>query len=261
MILDDIVSKKKITLEKSEYCFDALKIAESVKDTSVLDFYEALSKDGLSIIGEVKKASPSRGVIKDNFNPVEIAKQYENAVDAVSVLTEEHFFMGSPDYLKEIHKEISLPLLRKDFIISPLQIFEARELGASAVLLIVAILSEKRVLREFLNIVYGLKMSALVEVHNERELETALLAGAKIIGVNNRNLYDFSEDINTTVRLSKMIPDGVLAVSESGIHTMEDIEIIKEAGVSAVLVGESFMRCGDIAKKAEVFKRAYEGKN
>ena len=127
MILDDIVSKKKITLEKNEYCFDALKIAESVKDTSVLDFYEALSKDGLSIIGEVKKASPSRGVIKDNFNPVEIAKQYENAVDAVSVLTEEHFFMGSPDYLKEIHKEISLPLLRKDFIISPLQIFEARE--------------------------------------------------------------------------------------------------------------------------------------
>jgi len=261
MILDDIVARKKITLEESGYCFDALQTAESIKNDTVSDFYEALAKDGLSIIGEVKKASPSRGVIKEDFNPVEIAKQYANAVDAVSVLTEEHFFMGSPDYLTEIHKEISLPLLRKDFIISPLQIFEARELGASAVLLIAAILGEKRVLKEFLNIVHGLKMNALVETHNEKEIELALSAGAKIIGINNRNLYDFSEDINTTVRLSEIIPDGVLTVSESSIHTPEDIKVISGAGISAVLVGESFMRCDDIVKKAEVFRKAYECAN
>ncbi len=261
MILDDIIERKKITLEKSGYRFDALKTAESIKNDRVSDFYGALAKDGLSIIGEVKKASPSRGVIKEDFNPVEIARQYENAVDAVSVLTEEHFFMGSPDYLTEIHKEVALPILRKDFIISPLQIFEARELGASAVLLIAAVLKEKRVLKEFLDIVHGLKMNALVETHDEKELETAISAGARIVGINNRNLYDFSEDINTTVRLSKMVPDGVLIVSESSIHTPEDIKIVREAGVSAVLVGESFMRCDNIVKKAEVFRNAYGGTN
>lgn len=256
MILDDIVAKKKISLLNSEYSFDIKRIYENMESNPVPDFYKALAKEGLSIIGEVKKASPSRGVIKEDFNPVEIAKQYENAVDAVSILTEEHFFMGSPDYLEKIHKKVSLPLLRKDFIISPLQIFEARELGASAVLLIVAILKDKRVLKEFIDIVYGLEMNALVEVHNEEELELAVSAGAKIIGINNRNLYDFSEDINTTVRLSKLIPNNILKVSESGIHTPDDIKAIKDTGVNAVLVGESFMRCGDIVKKAEVFRNA-----
>jgi len=258
MILDDIAERKKITLEKSDYRFELSKIFECVKNDYVPSFYDALAKKGLSIIGEVKKASPSRGVIKEDFNPVEIAKEYEKAVDAISVLTEEHFFMGSPNYLKNIHNEVSIPVLRKDFIISPLQIFEARELGASAVLLIVALLKDKRVLREFIDIAHGINIDALVEVHNENELEIALCAGARIVGINNRNLLDFSEDINTTVRLSKMVPDEVLAVSESSIHTSDDIKIIRETGVCAVLVGESFMRCDDIVKKAEVFKKAYE---
>ena len=258
MILDDIAERKKITLEESNYCFDILRLFECVKNNYIPSFYDALAKKGLSIIGEVKKASPSRGVIKEDFNPVEIAEEYEKAVDAISVLTEEYFFMGSPEYLKNIHNKVSLPVLRKDFIISPLQIFEARELGASAVLLIAALLKDKRVLKEFIDIAHGINIDALVEVHNENELETALCAGAKIIGINNRNLFDFSEDINTTVRLSKLIPSGVLTVSESSIHTPEDIKIISEAGVSAVLVGESFMRCDNIVKKAEVFKKAYE---
>ncbi len=261
MILDDIVAKKRVSLLESKYNFDVERVYENIKNNPVPDFYEALSKKGLSIIGEIKKASPSRGVIKEDVNPVEIAKQYENAVDAVSILTEEHFFMGSPDYLEKIHKEISLPLLRKDFIISPLQVFEARELGASAVLLIAAILNDRRKLGEFIDIVHGLKMNALVEVHNEKEAELAILAGAKIIGINNRNLYDFSEDINTTIRISEIIPNDILKVSESSIHTPEDIKAIKETGVNAVLVGESFMRCDDIVKKAEVFRSAYASSN
>lgn len=261
MILDDIVAKKKITLENSDYKFDISRVYDSVKNNAIPDFYNALAKDGLSIIGEVKKASPSRGVIKEDFNPVEIAKQYENAVDAISVLTEEHFFQGSPKYLENIHKEVSLPLLRKDFIISPFQIFEARELGASAVLLIAAVLNEKRVLKEFINITHGLNMNALVETHNEEEVKLALSAGARIVGINNRNLYDFSEDLNTTVKLSKLVPKDVLIVSESSIHTADDIKAIKDTGVSAILVGESFMRCDNIVEKAEVFKNAYKCKN
>ena len=261
MILDDIVAKKKVTLEKSEYCFDALRIANSIKNDNIPNFYEALAKEGLSIIGEVKKASPSRGIIREDFEPVKIAKEYENAVDCISVLTEEHFFQGSPLYLKDIHKEVSIPLLRKDFIISPLQIFEARELGASAVLLIANILNEKRILKEFIDIVHGLKMHALVETHNEKEVELAISSGAKIIGINNRNLYDFTEDINTTVKLAKMIPKGILKVSESSIHSEEDIKIVSQADIDAVLVGESFMKCDNIFKKAEVFRNAYKCKN
>lgn len=258
MILDDIIEKKKLTLEENKFIFDVLSLAEKTENGKYASFYDALAKPGLSIIGEIKKASPSRGVIKEDFNHIEIAKQYEKAVEAVSVLTEEHFFMGKPEYLEEVHREIKLPLLRKDFIISPMQIFEAKELGASAVLLIAAVLNDKRVLSEFLQLVKGLKMDALVETHNEKELELALLAGAEIIGINNRNLYDFSEDINTTVRLMKLVPENVLAVSESSIHTNNDIKIIASAKVNAVLVGESFMKSGNIEKKAREFKEAYE---
>lgn len=258
MILDDIVARKKITLEERRYCYDILEIAANIKSNFVPSFYEALAKDGLSIIGEVKKASPSRGVIKEDFNPVDIAKQYSQTVDAISVLTEEHYFMGNIEYLDAIKKEVKIPLLRKDFIIAPSQIVEARAHGASAVLFIAAILNNKLLLKEFLMLVHSLKMYALVETHNEEELELAIESGAKIIGINNRNLYDFSEDINTTARLSKQVPRNILLVSESSIHTEDDIKVVRDAGVDAVLVGESFMRCDDIAKKAEVFRKAYE---
>ncbi len=256
MILDDILRVKREALKKGDYRFCLEDFLESLRGQKTEGFKEAIEREGLSIIGEVKKASPSRGLIRKDFEPVEIARDYEGAVDCISVLTEEHFFQGSPSYLAEIHREVTLPLLRKDFIISPLQILEARELGASAVLLIASVLDETT-LREFIRLSHGLSMDALVEVHNEEELYKALDAEADIIGVNNRNLYDFTEDIQTTVRMREKIPKGIAVVSESSIHTAKDIRILKETGVDAVLVGESFMRCADIKEKAREFRDAY----
>ena len=256
MILDEIVAKKKQTLLKSEYKFDAKRLYKAM-EKPVNSFYDAMAKEGLSIIGEVKKASPSRGVIKPDFNPVEIAKEYENVADAISVLTEEDYFQGRYEYLRDIHNEVKLPLLRKDFVVSPLQIFEARELGASAILLIAAVLDDKRVLSEFINLSRGVGFEPLVETHNEMEIDLALSADAKIIGINNRNLYDFTEDIYTTVRLREFVPADRLVISESSIHTAEDIKILSKANVNGILVGESFMRSDNIAEKAKEFRDAY----
>lgn len=256
MILDDIVAKKKVTLQKSDYKFDIKRLYNAM-ELPVASFYDAIAKEGLSIIGEVKKASPSRGLIKADFDPVDIAKQYENVVDAISVLTEEHFFKGSPKYLKDIHGTVSTPLLRKDFVISPMQIFEARELGASSVLLIAAVLNDVRVLKEYIGYARGVGLEPLVETHNEPEIDIALEAGAKIIGINNRNLWDFTEDIYTTVRLRERIPADRLVVSESSIHTADDIKILSQAKVSGILVGESFMKSDNIANKAKEFRTAY----
>lgn len=257
MILDEIVAKKKETLASGKATFDLKRLIEILKEVKIASFKDAIAKPGLSIIGEIKKASPSRGLIKPDFNPIALAKEYEWAVDAISVLTEEHFFQGSPDYLKQVHETVLLPVLRKDFIISPLQIFEARELGASAVLLIAAIL-EKNILRDYLQITHGLGMDAIVEVHNEKELETALCVKADIIGINNRNLVDFTEDIQTTVKLRKHIPEEILVISESSIHTGEDIQILKKANINGILVGESFMKSGEIRLKAREFRDAYD---
>lgn len=256
MILDDIVNVKKEYLFKSDYIFDPKRLYKAM-ETPVADFKKAMAKSGLSIIGEVKKASPSRGLIKPDFKPIEIAKEYQGAVDAISVLTEEKFFMGSPEYLRDIHSEVGLPLLRKDFVISPLQIFEAREMGASTILLIAAVLNNVRVLREYINIARGVGFEPLVETHNKEEIDLALEAGADIIGINNRNLKDFSEDIYTTVRLREFIPKDKIVLSESSIHTVDDIKILKQADISGILVGESFMKCDDIKLKAREFKEAY----
>ena len=250
MILDNIVEVKKEYLTTSSYRFDTKRLYEAM-ERPVADFREAMAKPGLSIIGEVKKASPSRGLIRPDFKPVEIAMEYEGAVDAISVLTEEKFFMGSSEYLRAIHREVSLPLLRKDFVVSPLQIFEAREMGASTILL-------KRVLREYINIARGVGFEPLVETHNEKEIDLALEAGADIIGINNRNLKDFSEDIYTTVRLRELIPKDKIVLSESSIHTTDDVKILKQADINGILVGESFMRCDDIRAKAMEFKMAYD---
>ncbi len=257
MILDEIVDVKKEYLSSSTYKFDVKRLYKAM-EKPVADFKAAMEKPGLSIIGEVKKASPSRGLIKPDFKPVEIAKEYDGAVDAISVLTEEKFFMGSPKYLEEIHKNVDLPLLRKDFVISPLQIFEARELGASTILLIAAILDDKRVLGEYINIARGVGFEPLVETHNKEEIELALEAGADIIGINNRNLKDFTEDIYTTVRLRELIPSDKVVLSESSIHTTDDIKILKKANINGILVGESFMKCDNIKAKAMEFKKAYE---
>lgn len=261
MILDDIVAKKKIRLAQSKYKPDIKKLYEISEAGNRASFYKALAKPNLSIIGEIKKASPSRGLIRPDFNPIELAYQYENSVDAISVLTEEDYFMGKGEYLTDVHKAVNLPVLRKDFIISHSQILEAGELGASAILLIVAILKESRIIREFIDLAAALNMDCLVEVHNHKELETALEANAKIIGINNRNLLDFSEDIYTTVRLRQSVPEDKLVVSESSIHTSHDIEILAKSDVNAVLVGESFMKSGNISEKAAEFRRAYENSN
>lgn len=257
MILDKIVERKKETLKELKKTISIPFLEDKIKDTKTpLSFYQAMAKPGLSIIGEIKKASPSKGIIKEDFNPIELAKAYELCVDAISVLTEENFFYGSSRFLKEIHEEINLPLLRKDFIIDPIQIYEARALGASAVLLIAALLDDHK-LREFINLTHSLYMDVLIEVHDEHELERVLKTNGEIIGINNRNLKDFSVDINTTINLIKEIPKDKLVISESGILTKEDINKLKKAEINGILVGESFMKSDSIIEKAEEFRNAY----
>lgn len=250
MILDDIVNKKKETLKY-------YKFPQSNEFPKIESFYNALSKRGLSIIGEIKKASPLKGLIKADFNPTEIAKQYNKSVDAVSVLTEENFFLGSAYYLKQVHNTISLPIIRKDFIIDKRQILEARIIGASAILLIVSILTQNE-LKQFLNYSKELGLDALVEAHSEEEIKRALDTEAKIIGVNNRDLKTFKVDLNTTIKLRKFVPNDKIFVSESGINTEEDIKFLKQTKIDAILVGESFMKADNINEKAIRFKKTYD---
>lgn len=258
MILDNIIEQKKETLKELKKTISISFLEDNIKHTKIPpSFYKTMAKPGLSIIGEVKKASPSKGIIKEDFNPIEIAKEYENCVDAVSVLTEEKFFLGSAKFLKKIHKEISLPLLRKDFIIDPIQIYEARALGASCVLLIAAILDDSQ-LREFINLSHSLYMDALIEVHDQHELERVLKTNGEIIGINNRNLKDFTIDIQTTINLRKEIPKDKIVISESGIFSKEEIFKLKKSDIHGILVGESFMKSENIKEKAEEFRRAYD---
>lgn len=209
---------------------------------------QALKKEGISFICEVKKASPSKGMIAEDFPYVEIARAYEEAgADCISVLTEPSKFLGSDAYLEEIVKEVKTPVLRKDFTIDAYQIYQAKALGASMVLLICALLDEGTI-REYIGICDGLGLSALVEAHDEEEIAMAVRAGARIIGVNNRNLKDFTVDINNSGRLRKLVPPHVLFVAESGIRSAEDIKALKEAGVNGVLIGETLMKSSN--KKA-----------
>ena len=208
-------------------------------------FYDALKKDGISFICECKKASPSKGVIAEEFPYLQIAREYEAAgADAISVLTEPKWFLGDDRYLKEIADTVSTPCLRKDFTVDTYMIDMARVLGASAVLLIVAIL-EPGELKEYMAYADELGLDALVEAHDEKEVETALGAGARIIGVNNRNLKDFSVDTDNSARLRRLIPNDVIFVSESGVKDAEDIRALREIGVDAVLIGEALMRAED----------------
>lgn len=214
-------------------------------------FMRALQNaDGIALIAEVKKASPSKGLIRADFDPVEIAVTYEaNGARAVSVLTDERYFGGSACALTQVRQAIDLPILRKDFTVDPYQIYEARVVGADAILLIVSILSADR-LKDYVGLAHSLSLDALVEVHTEDELETALTAaGAQVIGVNNRDLRTFETDLSVTERLIGQVPEGVVVVSESGIHTREDVVRLREAGADAVLVGEGLMREADIGKK------------
>jgi indole-3-glycerol phosphate synthase len=217
-------------------------------------FKAALAKPGVSFICEVKKASPSKGIIAEDFPYVDIARSYQDAgADAISVLTEPYYFKGDNAYLKEISSAVKTPTLRKDFIIDEMQIYEAKELGASAVLLICAIMPKNTdcyspQLNRFIAIAHSLKMAALVETHNEKEMEMALNSPAEIIGINTRDLRTFQVDLAVTVRLAKMAPDNILLVSESGITSADDVKRVRDYGADAVLVGETLMRSPDKKK-------------
>lgn len=256
-ILKKIVAKKKRRLAevKSKVSIKEMRSLALVASDAP-SFKDALYKDGLSIIGEIKKASPSKGMIRDDFDHVALAKEYSSSVDALSVLTEEEFFMGSPRYLRDVSQAVCIPILRKDFIVDKYQIYEAKALGASAILLIVAILDEKDLIN-YISLASELRMHCLVETHSIEEAKMAINVNANIIGINNRDLNTFEVDLNTTNTIAKIIPKDKLIVSESGIHTASDISDIKDAGINGILVGESFMRCNDINKKAKEFKDAY----
>lgn len=253
--LSDIVMRKHVRVAEKAFNVEAL-IKEIDKIGPRPSFYQAMAKPGLSIIGEIKKASPSKGLIKADFRPIELAKEYEKAVDAISVLTEEDYFMGHESYLRDVSANVNLPTLYKDFVIDPHQIYHAKSIGASCVLLIVAILSDKQ-LEDYLTIAESIGLDALVETHTKQEIKRAVKVGAKIIGINNRNLKTFHTDIKMTMKLRKYVPDDKIIISESGIFTPEDIKVLKKAKINGVLVGESFMR-GDITSMAKSFKEAFE---
>lgn len=222
------------------------------------EFEKALKKDGLSFICEVKKASPSKGVIAEDFPYLKIAREYEKAGAAcISCLTEPKWFMGSDTYLKEIAQAVSIPVLRKDFTVCEYQIYEAKLLGAKAVLLICALL-DTDIISGYIKICDSLGISALVEAHDENEVNSALKAGARIIGVNNRNLNDFTVDVNNSTKYRSMIPRDVIFVSESGIKNHEDIRVLLNNKTDAVLIGETLMRADD---KRAVLKELLYGKN
>ena len=214
-------------------------------------FEKALKKKDISFICECKKASPSKGIIAEDFDYLSIAKAYEEAgADCISVLTEPKWFLGSDEYLRDIANTVKIPCIRKDFTVDEYMIYEAKVLGAQAVLLICSILTEEQI-KEYIGICDSLGISALVEAHDETEVAMALQAGARIIGVNNRNLKDFSGDTDNSKRLRSLIPESVIFVSESGIKDSSDIELLREANVDAVLIGETLMRAEDKTKKLE----------
>ncbi len=246
MILDRIVEVKRVEVARLKK--QGISLPTTFRDRAIdppRGFRQALlDYPGVAIIAEVKKASPSKGVICKDFDPVAIARNYaQSQAQAVSVLTDVEFFQGSLLYLMQVREAIGLPVLRKDFIIDEVQIAEAGMHGADAILLIAAILDRVQ-LQDYHFCAADLGMDVLVEVHDERELETALAAGSRLIGINNRNLKDFSMDLNTTFRLKRLIPEEIPVVSESGLRDHEDIRRLAEAGVTAALIGETLMRAG-----------------
>lgn len=258
MILDDIVSFKKRQLKTQMEKVPLGSLRQKIMGPGLhrpLNFYGALKrKDDISIIAEVKSASPSKGIIKEEFDAVDIAKQYfENNVQAVSVLTEKQFFHGDDDYLWKIRQALPIPLLRKDFVIDLWQVYQSRCLGADAILLIASILTDDK-LKKFQAVAGILGMQCLVEVHTKTELERVLDSGAKIIGINNRDLKTFDVNLNTTEKLIGLIPKEIAVVSESGIRSGEDIKYLRELGVDAVLVGESLMKAPSIGQKLKELK-------
>ena len=247
-ILERIVEKKREDLEEQKRILPLSDLQRRIPDLPpARDFKRVLSEKACAIIAEVKRSSPSKGRLTDDFQPVAQALLYEQSgAAAISVLTERHFFEGDDRYLTEIKGAVRIPVLRKDFIIDPYQIYEARVIGADAVLLIAALLDETR-LRDFVGIASDLGLAQLVEAHDRHEVSKAVGAGAQVIGVNNRNLRTFVTDLQTTIGLLPFIPKGTTVVSESGIHTRRDMEVLMQSGVRAFLIGEALMRSENTA--------------
>ncbi|MCQ2518947.1 MAG: indole-3-glycerol phosphate synthase TrpC [Lachnospiraceae bacterium] len=246
-ILDELAAyaKERTEINKGRVSLQDVKKMALDAEKGSFAFENALKGDGISFIAECKKASPSKGLIAPVFPYLEIAKEYEAAgAECISVLTEPKWFLGSDEYLKEITASVKTPCIRKDFTVDEYMIYEAKNLGASAVLLICSILSKSQI-EEYIGICDELGLSALVETHDEKEVETAVSVGARLIGVNNRNLKDFTVDTSNSARLRELIPSDVLFVSESGVKTAEDVALLRKIGADAVLIGETLMRSPD----------------
>jgi len=250
MILDRIIKVKRREVDYLKETTSLEVLKKAVRDLpSPRDFRKAISGTKCSIIAEVKKSSPSKGRIREDFDPLRIASIYEaNGAAAISVLTDEEFFEGKNSYLSEIKETVSLPLLRKEFIIDPYQIYETKIIGGDAVLLIASILKEET-LRQFINLAESLGLSSLVEVHSSKEMDKALAAGAGIIGINNRNLKTFSTDLRTSVELAPSVPEDRIVISESGIHSRKDLGTLMKKGIHSFLIGETLMKAPDIGEK------------
>ena len=270
MILDEIAAKTRIRIEEKkknvpeeglrEKAYElALKERKEQGGDFSFPFEKALKKEEMSFICEVKKASPSKGVIAEEFPYLKIAEEYEQAgASALSVLTEPYYFKGSNTFLEEISQRVKIPVLRKDFTVDVYMLYEAKIMGAHAILLICAILNDEE-LKDYMKIAEELGLSALVEAHTAEEVKRALKCGARIVGVNNRDLKTFQVDIHTSERLRSLVPEGVLYVSESGIKASEDIRRLRKNRTDAVLIGETLMRSTDKRRMLEEFKGDFKG--
>lgn len=261
MILDDIVAakKKRLPEHKAVISEEQMKQEALASKRVSYSFYDELAKDGLSIIGEFKKASPSHGKMDSKVDLTERIDQYNVAVDAISCLTEEDYFNGGTEYLKSIRQMSQLPIIRKDFIIEEYQVYEAKVIGADAILLIAAILDDDTFKRLY-DLAYSLGLDVLCEVHDEEEMKRMIALGVKIIGINNRNLKTFEVTLDTTKRLCTMAPEGTVLVSESGVSTDEDIEVLKASGADALLIGTAFMESENPKELALHWKDIYNDK-
>lgn len=256
MILDKIVEDKKVRLKEHKNnvsLAQMIKLADETLTRNKNCFYDSLRKEGISIIGEFKKASPSLGRIDSKINLIDRIDEYNASVDAISCLTEQDHFNGNNDYLKEIRGKSNLPIIRKDFMIDEYQFYEAKAIGADAVLLITAILDDCQ-MKDFYDLARELELDVLVETHDEYEIERALKIDPRIIGINNRNLKDFTISLDNTVRLRSYVPEDKVLISESGIMDEKDVRYLKDAGVDGFLIGRAFMESENPKELAKRWK-------
>ena len=257
MILSRIIEEKRRVVEEAKRAKPQDELVKEIKNISVKSsFKKSISRPHhVNLIAEIKKASPSKGILRGDFNPARIAMTYQaNGASAISVLTDERFFEGKLEYIKTVKEHVSLPVLRKDFIIDEYQIYESVWAGADAILLIAELLSTNE-MALFYNLAVSLGLDVLTEVHNEEDVEKALTTGANIIGINNRDLHTFKVDLGATQKLARIIPQNKVRVSESGIKSYEDVMFLKSLGINAVLIGEAFMEAADIAAKMREIMR------